>query len=108
MRQISSSARLRRRFSARVVTRAMVAGGLLLTSSPAWALKLCLIDFQTAVTATAEGKAAQTKIDSMYSSRKSELERMQTELEKAIQDYQSRAMILSAEAKAGETDSEKS
>lgn len=68
--------------------------------APAFAMKLCVIDFQKAVTDTAEGKAAQTKIDSMYASRKSELERMQTDLEKAIQDYQSRAMILTGDAKA--------
>jgi Skp family chaperone for outer membrane proteins len=75
---------------------------LLLTSAPAWALKLCSIDFQTAVNDTAEGKAAQTKIDGMYSTRKAELERMQTELEKAVQDYQSRQLILSADAKGQE------
>jgi Skp family chaperone for outer membrane proteins len=82
--------------------RGVVAAALLAVSSPAWALKMCLIDFQTAVTETAEGKAAQSKIDTMYSSRKGELERMQNELEKAIQDYQSRSMILSAEAKAAD------
>lgn len=75
---------------------------ILFTSSPAWALKLCAIDFQTAVNDTAQGKAAQTKIDSMYASRKGELERMQKELEKAIADYQSRQLILSADAKAQE------
>ena len=92
---------MRRILSARVF-QGLVATGLLLSSTPAHALKLCVIDFQTAVTETAEGKGAQTKIDAMYSSRKGELERMQKELEKAVQDYQSRAMILSAEAKAGE------
>ena len=75
---------------------------LLLVSSNAWATKICIVDFQKAVTDTQEGQAAQKKIDTMYSSRKGELERMQTELEKAIQDYQGRALILSAEAKAAE------
>jgi Skp family chaperone for outer membrane proteins len=79
-----------------------VVAGLLATSTPAWALKICTVDFQQAVTQTAEGKAAQTKIDTMYSSRKSELERMQATLEKAIADYQSRQLILSADAKAQE------
>lgn len=74
--------------------------GLGLSSTPAWAMKLCAIDFQKAVTDTAEGKSAQTKIDSMYASRKGELERMQNELEKAVQDYQSRSMILTGDAKA--------
>lgn len=82
--------------------RRMVALVALMVSSPAWATKLCIIDFQKAVNDTAEGKAAQSKIDAMYSSRKSELERMQNELEKAMQDYQSRQLILSADAKAAE------
>lgn len=92
---------MRRNLTARVI-QVLVATGLLLSSTPAFALKLCVIDFQTAVTDTAEGKSAQTKIDAMYSSRKGELERMQKELEKAVADYQSRAMILSAEAKGTE------
>ncbi|MEQ1500654.1 MAG: OmpH family outer membrane protein [Myxococcota bacterium] len=74
----------------------------LTVSTPAWALKLCAVDFQKAVTDTAEGKSAQTKIDSMYATRKAELDRMQSELEKAIQDYQSRSLILSPDAKAAE------
>jgi len=69
---------------------------------PAFAQKFCVVDFQRAVTETAEGKAAQTKIDSMYATRKAELERMQTELQKAIEDYQKRASILSNEARAAE------
>lgn len=80
-------------------------GILLLVGSwgtPAWAVKLCAIDFQQAMLQTTQGKTAQTKIESMYSTRKAELDRMQKDLEKAIQDYQSRALILSAEAKATE------
>ncbi|MEZ4239544.1 MAG: OmpH family outer membrane protein [Myxococcota bacterium] len=80
--------------------RLVMMGLLSLAAAPAYAGKLCMIDFQTAVTDTAEGKAAQTKIDSMYSSRRGELERMQADLEKAAQDYQSRSMILTGDAKA--------
>jgi len=80
----------------------MVALVVCMVSTPAWATKLCSIDFQTAVNDTAEGKAAQSKIDGMYSTRKSELERMQNDLEKAMQDYQSRQLILSADAKQQE------
>lgn len=82
--------------------RAVVTAVLLLASTPAWAQKICIVDFQKAVTDTHEGQAAQKKIDTMYSSRKGELERMQAELERAIQDYQSRALILSQEAKQAE------
>jgi outer membrane protein len=64
--------------------------------------KMCTIDFQRAVTDTAEGKAAQSKIDNMYATRKGELERMQVELQKAVEDYQKRAAILSNEARGAE------
>ena len=71
---------------------------LLLVSTNAWATKICYVDFQKAVTDTQEGQAAQKRIDTMYSSRKAELERMQADLEKAIADYQGRALILSNDA----------
>ncbi|MCB9686978.1 MAG: OmpH family outer membrane protein [Alphaproteobacteria bacterium] len=82
--------------------RTLVSTLLLALSAPAFAGKICVVDFQTAVTETQEGKAAQTRIDTMYATRKGELERMQADLEKAIKDYQGRAMILSADAKAQE------
>lgn len=86
----------------RDVVMGFLLGPMLVWATEARAEKLCMIDFQTAVTETAEGKSAQTKIDTMYSSRRSELERMQQELDKAIKDYQSRAMILTGDAKAQE------
>ena len=83
--------------------RTLVSTLLLALSAPAFASgKICVVDFQKAVTETQEGMAAQGRIDTMYATRKGELERMQAELEKAIKDYQGRAMILSADAKAQE------
>jgi outer membrane protein len=79
-----------------------VAAFLAFAPGTAFAEKLCTIDFQRAVTDTAEGKAAQSKIDNMYATRKGELERMQGELQKAVDDYQKRAAILSNEARAAE------
>ena len=79
-----------------------VAAFLVVAPGTAFAEKLCTIDFQKAVTDTAEGKAAQAKIDNMYATRKGELERMQTELQKAVEDYQKRAAILSNEARTAE------
>lgn len=61
---------------------------------------IAVVDFQRAVTQTDEGKAAQAKIDTMYMSRKQEIEKLRTDLEAAVQDYQSRAMILSDQARA--------
>lgn len=82
--------------------RIMVCAGLLLASAPAFASKLCVVDFQTAVTETTEGKSAQGKLDGMYSSKRTALERMQTDLQKAVSDLQSRRAILSADALAKE------
>jgi Skp family chaperone for outer membrane proteins len=90
------------RRSFRVGVSGLLAVGSLFAASPAFATKVCGVDFQKAVNDTIEGKAAQTKIDGMYSTRKGELERMQSELEKAIQDYQGRSMILAPEARAQE------
>jgi outer membrane protein len=80
----------------------LLATFLAFAPSTAFAEKLCTIDFQRAVTDTAEGKAAQSKIDNMYATRKGELERMQSELQKAVEDYQKRAAILSNEARSAE------
>ena len=72
----------------------------LLVSFPAFAGKIAVVDFQRAVTETTEGKAAQERLDTMYSSRKAEIDKLRTDLEKDITDYQSRALILSDEARA--------
>lgn len=76
----------------------MVVG--LFAASPALAGQIAVVDFQRAVTQTVEGKNAQKKIDTMYQSRKAEIDKLKTDLEAAIQDYQSRAMILSDQARA--------
>ncbi len=72
----------------------------LFCSIDAFAAGIAVVDFQRAVTQTDEGKSAQAKIDTMYMTRKQEIEKMRTDLEAAVQDYQSRAMILSDSARA--------
>ncbi len=67
---------------------------------PAFAGGIAVVDFQRAVTETTEGKEAQTRLDTMYSSRKTEVDKLRVELEKELADYQSRALILSDEARA--------
>jgi regulator of protease activity HflC (stomatin/prohibitin superfamily) len=57
------------------------------------------VDFQRAVNETTEGKGAQERLDTMYSSRKAELERMKSELEREIEDFEARALILSDSAR---------
>lgn len=72
---------------------------MLLVAAPAFAGPIAVVDFQRAVTETEQGKSAQSKIDNMYDTRKVEIERMQKDLEKEIQDFQARAMILSEQAR---------
>lgn len=73
---------------------------LFLAPAVAQAGGIAVIDFQRAVTETNEGKEAQKKLDSMYSARKGEIEKKQQELESEFNDFQSRAILLSDEAKA--------
>jgi outer membrane protein len=68
-------------------------------SSVSWAGGLAVVDFERARNETNEGKAAQKNMDTMYASRKSEIETLQVQLETAVKDYQARQMILSEEAK---------
>lgn len=75
---------------------------LLSVSFPAFAGKIAIVDFQRAVTETEEGKSAQKKLDTMYASRKAEIERLQGELQRQVTDYQQRALILSESARAEE------
>lgn len=73
---------------------------MLVVASPALAGTIAVVDFERAVNETEEGKAAQERLDTMYSTRKTEIERLRTELEKELEDYQARSMILSEEARA--------
>ena len=70
------------------------------TASEAVAGTIAVVDFQRAVNETDEGKNAQQKLDTMFNSRKSEIDKKQKELEAEFQDFQSRAMILSESARA--------
>lgn len=72
----------------------------LFVSTNAYAGKIAVVDFERAVTETKEGKAAQARLDSMYASRKQEIKKLQDGLQKDMDDYQSRSMILSDDAKA--------
>lgn len=87
------------------MTRFLALSFALLLSAQAWAGGIAVIDFQRAVNETTEGKAAQTKLDTMFAARRSEIEKKQQALEQEIKDFESRAMILSdaARQEAGET-----
>ena len=72
----------------------------LVVSAPALAAKVAVVDFQRAVQETTEGKAAQSKLDTMYSTRKAEIDKLRADFEQQLKDYQARQMILSDDAKA--------
>jgi len=71
-------------------------------SVPAFAGGVAVVDFQKAVNETDEGKTAQSKLDGMYSTRMAEIQKKEAALKKEIEDFQSRAMVLSATARAEE------
>ncbi len=71
----------------------------LFIATPAWAGKTAVVDFQRAVMETTEGKAAQERLDSMYSTRKAEIDKLRKQLEKELEDYQSKALILSEDSR---------
>lgn len=83
-----------------MVVRLFVVLFALLCALPAQAGTIAVIDFQRAVVETDEGKSAQTRIDTMYESRRGEIERMRSELEREAQEFQSQAMILADSARA--------
>lgn len=76
----------------------MVCAALWLVSAPAFANKICVVDFQTAVNETSEGRSAKSKLDSMANSRRGQVDKMQQDFEKKVQDYQNRRSIMSADA----------
>ncbi|HMV67239.1 MAG TPA: OmpH family outer membrane protein [Myxococcota bacterium] len=79
-----------------VVMLAVIAG----FSAPARAdLKICVVDAEQAINETVEGKAAQTRLESMYATKQAEIEKKGKDLEREFQDYEARQMILSEDAR---------
>ena len=74
----------------------------LFVALPAWAGTIAVVDFQRAVTDTTEGQQAQKTLDTMFASKKLELERAGATLEKEIADFQARAAILAPDARVDE------
>jgi Skp family chaperone for outer membrane proteins len=62
-------------------------------------VKLCVIDAQTALNETAEGKSARSKLESTFSAKQAQLQQMGKDLEKQFADYEARKMILSESAR---------
>lgn len=69
------------------------------TSAQAGEFKLGTVDYSRAIQEIEEGKAAQTRLDTMYAGKRAELEQMEVSLNALIQEYQSKQAILSDAAK---------
>jgi Skp family chaperone for outer membrane proteins len=80
--------------------RLVLALGLFASTSAFAEPKLCVADAESAINDTEEGKAAQKKLEGMYATKQADLERRQKALEAEFADYQSRALILSDDARA--------
>ena len=61
--------------------------------------KVATVDFQRAINEVAEGKAAKTRLESMYAEKKAALDRMQANLQQKQADYQKQAVVLSETAR---------
>lgn len=84
----------------RVLALALALNVALAVPSSALAGGIAIVDFQRAVNETTEGKSAQSKLDTMYAARRTEIEKMEADLSKEIEDFKSRAMILSDSARS--------
>lgn len=74
----------------------------LATPLSAFAGGLAVVDFERAVNETDEGREAQSSLDTMFSARQGELERLESDLQTAVADYEQRKLILSDSARAEE------
>ncbi len=79
---------------------AMLLGLFLASQASAAEVKICVVDAERAINETSEGKDAQAKLETMYSSKQTELERMQKDFEQEVKDFESRIPILSESAAA--------
>jgi outer membrane protein len=61
--------------------------------------KICVMDTEKAISDTDEGKAAQSRLQTMYASKQAELDKKKKDLERQFQDYEARQVILSEEAR---------
>ena len=71
-------------------------------ATPAFAgdAKIGTVDYGRAIQEIDEGKAAQARLDAMYAGEKAKIEGMEIELQKMLEEYQSKQAILSDTARA--------
>lgn len=71
----------------------------LIASASAQTVKLATVDFQRAINEVAEGKAAKTRLESIYAEKKAALERMQSSLQAKLAEYEKQKVVLSESAR---------
>ena len=71
----------------------------LLQSAPALAGKIAYVDFERAVSQSHEAQAAQKRLQQVYASKLAELQRQQEQLQKAVEDYEQKKLILTDDAR---------
>jgi len=78
--------------------RSLIFSAFLFFPSVAWADGIGIVDFQKAINEVKEGKAAKTKIDSMFSSKRNTLKKQEEELKTKFENYQKQKSLLSPSA----------
>jgi outer membrane protein len=63
-------------------------------------IKVGVVDFTRAIEETADGQAAQGRLDAMFQGKRAELEQLESGLRSLTEEYQSRAAMLSDAARA--------
>ena len=74
-------------------------GWLVASAAVAAETRICVVDPESAINSTTEGKGAQTKLETLFASREAEIEKRKKALEKEFKDYEARQAILSEEAR---------
>jgi len=81
-------------------TRHLAILGALATSTVAMAAsKIGVVNFQEAVAETNDGLAEKARLESLTATRQAEVQGLEAELERKVEDYKARSMILSPEAR---------
>lgn len=74
--------------------RSLLFASLLFFPSAVFAGGIGVVDFQKAINEVKEGKAAKTKIDSMFSTKRTELQKQEQELKTKYETYQKQKSLL--------------
>ena len=80
------------------------AAGLPVARAEAAELKIASVDYQKALESVAEGESARKKLESMFQSKKSAIEKLKSNFDAMQADYQKQSVLLSDSAKREKED----